>query len=105
LDDMHPYEGPRFSAPHPWVSAAGASTSDKEDKVGISVSLFLIAVGAVLAFAVTATVSGVDLVAVGWILMVVGALGLALSIAFWNSWGGFGTTRRETVVTRDREYI
>ncbi|HRV60053.1 MAG: hypothetical protein KDB54_03390 [Solirubrobacterales bacterium] len=43
-------------------------------------SLFLVAVGAILAFAVTATVSGVDINIVGWILMGVGAFGLIFSI-------------------------
>jgi hypothetical protein len=70
--------------------------------MGIGVSLFLIAAGAILAFAVDATVSGLDLVAVGWILMGVGAIGLILSIVFWSSWGGFTTTRRDTVIERDR---
>jgi uncharacterized protein DUF6458 len=73
--------------------------------VGISVSVFLIAVGAILAFAVTATVSGVDLVAVGWILMVVGALGLVLSIIFWGTWGGVGATRRRTVIERHDDLV
>jgi hypothetical protein len=73
--------------------------------MGIGVSLFLIAVGAVLAFAVTATVSGVDLVVVGWILIAVGAFGALLSMMFWSSWGGFGASRRETVVERDREIV
>jgi hypothetical protein len=73
--------------------------------VGISASVFLIAIGAILAFAVTATVSGIDLVAVGWILMIVGALGLVLSIIFWSSWGGVGTTRRRTVVERHDDLV
>jgi uncharacterized protein DUF6458 len=75
--------------------------------MGIGVSIFLIAVGAILAFAVNATVSGVDIVTVGWILMGVGALGLLLSIAFWNSWGGgtIATTRRDTIVEREREIL
>ena len=73
--------------------------------MGISVSVFLIAVGAILAFAVTATVSGVDLVAVGWILMIVGALGLVLSAIFWSSWGGVGATRRRTVVERHDDLV
>jgi hypothetical protein len=68
--------------------------------MGIGVSLFLIAVGAILAFAVTATVEGIDLVAVGWILMIVGVVGAIASLIFWGSWGGFG--RRTTVVERDR---
>jgi hypothetical protein len=58
--------------------------------MGISVSILLIAVGAILTWAVSATTSGVDLVAVGVILMVVGGLGLVVSLVFWSSWGGFG---------------
>jgi hypothetical protein len=71
--------------------------------MGFGVSLFLIAIGAVLAFAVDATVKGLDLVAVGWILMIVGAIGLIASLIFWSSWGGFNGRRRETYVERDRE--
>lgn len=44
--------------------------------MGISIGIFLLAVGAILAFAVDASFSGVDLDAVGVILMVVGAIGL-----------------------------
>ena len=58
--------------------------------MGISVSLILIAIGAILTWAVTADVSGVDLQTVGVILMVVGAVGGLISLAFWSSWGGFG---------------
>ena len=47
-------------------------------------SLFLIAVGAILAFAVTASVAGVDLQTVGWILMVVGVIGLVLGLVLMN---------------------
>jgi hypothetical protein len=64
--------------------------------MGIGVSLILIAVGAVLAFAVNATVSGLEVTTVGWILMVVGIAGLLLSLVFWSSWGGFGGERRRT---------
>jgi hypothetical protein len=75
--------------------------------MGIGTSIFLIAVGAILAFAVNTTVQGLDLVVVGWILMGVGALGVVLSLAFWESWGGFSTGRRRTTVveTRDREIV
>lgn len=55
--------------------------------MSIGASLFLIAVGAILAFAVTADVSGVDIQVVGWILMAAGGLGLLVSLLFW-SWGG-----------------
>jgi hypothetical protein len=69
--------------------------------MGIGVSIFLIAVGAILAFAVDTTVNGLDLVTVGWILMGVGVLGALLSMLFWSSWGGF-SGRRDTYVERDR---
>jgi hypothetical protein len=59
--------------------------------MGIGVSLILIAVGAVLTWAVNASVSGLDINTVGVILMVVGAVGLLLSLMFWSSWGGFGS--------------
>ena len=38
----------------------------------------------------TSTVSGVELVTIGWILMAVGLAGALLSLIFWSSWGGFG---------------
>jgi hypothetical protein len=47
-------------------------------------SLFLIAVGAILAFAVTAEVAGIDLNTVGWILMIVGVIGLVLGLVMMN---------------------
>jgi hypothetical protein len=64
--------------------------------MGIGVSLLLIAAGAILVWAVDASVSGVSIDAVGVILLVVGALGLVLSMIFWSSWGG--VHRREEVV-------
>jgi hypothetical protein len=70
--------------------------------MGISLSLVLVAVGAILKWAVTATVSGVDLGTVGVVLMVVGAVGLVLSLVFWSSWGGFGARGGgATTVVRD----
>jgi len=65
--------------------------------MGIGVSLILIAAGAILTWAVNATVSGVDINTIGVILMVVGAIGLVMSMMFWSSWGGVGgTSRRRT---------
>jgi hypothetical protein len=64
--------------------------------MGIGTSIFLIAVGAILKFAVNWQWNEVDLQVVGVILMVVGAIGLIASLIFWNSWGGFG--RREVMV-------
>jgi hypothetical protein len=72
--------------------------------MGIGVSLVMIAVGAILTWAVTAEVSGIDINTVGVILMVVGAVGAVLSLVFWSSWGGFGSHHRETVV-RDRDHV
>jgi hypothetical protein len=53
-------------------------------------SLFLIAVGAILAFAINVAVSGLDLAAVGVILMVVGLIGMVMSMLFWTTWAPFG---------------
>ena len=71
--------------------------------MGIGVSIFLIAVGAILTWAVNATVSGLELHTIGVILMVTGILGLVLSMIFWSSWGGFagGGTRRTTTTYVD----
>jgi hypothetical protein len=68
--------------------------------MGLGVSLILVAVGAILTWAVTAEVSGLDIQVIGVILMVVGIAGFLLSMLFWSSWGGpayFGR-RRETYV-------
>jgi hypothetical protein len=73
--------------------------------MGISLSILLVAVGAILTWAVSAEVSGVDITAVGVILMIVGAIGLVVSMIFWSSWGGFGARngggQNTTVVERD----
>jgi len=62
--------------------------------MGIGVSVFLFAVGAILTFAVTATVAGIDIATVGVILMIAGALGLIMTMLVFGRRGG--TT--ETVV-------
>jgi Domain of unknown function (DUF6458) len=69
--------------------------------MGVGVSIFLIAVGLILWLAVNVTTEGVDINMVGVILVVVGAIGLLLSMIFWSSWGGVGGWRRETVVRDD----
>jgi Domain of unknown function (DUF6458) len=53
--------------------------------MSLGASLFLIAVGAILKFAVTADLAGIDLQVVGVILMVIGVLGFAISMFFWFS--------------------
>jgi hypothetical protein len=62
--------------------------------MGIPVSILLIAAGAILAFAVTGSVSGLDIHAVGWILLIVGLVGLVLSFIMWDTWAGGGFYHR-----------
>jgi hypothetical protein len=62
--------------------------------LGLGASLFLIAGGAILIWGVNAEVGGIDIDAIGVILMVVGIIGAVLSMIFWSSWGGFGGGRR-----------
>ncbi|MDQ1439418.1 MAG: hypothetical protein QOK43_3047 [Acidimicrobiaceae bacterium] len=71
--------------------------------MGIGISIFLIAVGAILKFAVDVTTDGVNLNTVGVILMIVGAIGLLASLIFWSSLSPYG--RRDEVVVRDREVL
>jgi hypothetical protein len=66
--------------------------------MGIGVGIFLIAVGAVLAFAVNASVSGIDVQTVGVILMIVGALGLIVDLVIF-------APRRRRVVADDAAYV
>ncbi len=74
--------------------------------VGIGISMFMIAVGAIMRFAVSAQGKGFNVHTAGMVLMVVGIIGAILSIAFWASWGGFGNTRgRGTVVTGERTVV
>jgi uncharacterized membrane-anchored protein len=54
--------------------------------MSIGSSIFLIAVGAILRYAVTASVSGLSLTTVGLILMLAGALGLVLSLLYMFAW-------------------
>jgi hypothetical protein len=79
--------------------------------LGIGTSLFLFAVGAILRYAVTADVSGVDLDVVGLILMIVGVVGFVLSLLWMMI---YADRRRGTVVddgvverpvVRERDYV
>jgi protein-S-isoprenylcysteine O-methyltransferase Ste14 len=63
--------------------------------MGIGTSIFLIAIGAILRFAVTATVSGIDIATVGTILLVVGIIGLLISLLYTTIWAD--RTRRTAV--------
>ena len=67
--------------------------------MGIGASLFLFAIGAILTFAVNISdTQGINVHTIGIILMVVGAVGMLMSMVFWSSWGGFGGARRSTYV-------
>ena len=75
--------------------------------MGIGTSLFLLAVGAILRFAVSVTTTGFSIHTVGLILMIVGAAGLIIS-AFWMIVWADRSRRAPTVVqadapVRDRE--
>ena len=75
--------------------------------MGLGVGIFLIAVGAILAFAVNATSGAVDIHTVGWILMAVGVVGIFLYFLFLASFapfyrGGAGTTE---IVERPTTHI
>jgi hypothetical protein len=58
--------------------------------MGLGVSLILIAAGAILTWGVTAEVAGLDVDAIGVILMVIGLVGFVLSLVLWQSWWGPG---------------
>ena len=67
--------------------------------MGIGGSIFLLALGAILAFAVDATFSGIDINVVGYVLMAAGLVGLIITIWFWNS------RRAPTTVVEERPVI
>ncbi len=69
--------------------------------MGIGTSIFLIALGAILKFAVTATVSGIELATVGTILLIVGIVGLLISLAFLMRRDRGAVVERDRVVERD----
>ena len=58
--------------------------------MGFGVGLILTAVGAILAWAVTANTTGFNVHTVGYILLVVGIVGMLISLVFWSSWAGPG---------------
>ncbi|HEY3187328.1 MAG TPA: DUF6458 family protein [Solirubrobacteraceae bacterium] len=67
--------------------------------MGIGASIFLIAVGAILTFALNVSIGALDLDVVGWILMAAGVLGLVLTAIVW------GPRRRAVVTRRSADYV
>ncbi|MEH0830774.1 MULTISPECIES: DUF6458 family protein [unclassified Micromonospora] len=66
--------------------------------MGIGTSIFLLAAGAILTFALDASVGGVNLDVVGWILMAAGLLGLIMTALVWGR-------RRQVVTTTEPEPV
>jgi hypothetical protein len=67
----------------------------------LGTSIFLVAVGAILRYAVTAHVSGVSITTVGLILMIAGAVGALLSLLYIATARGRRGVVRERVVARE----
>ena len=67
--------------------------------MGIGGSIFLLALGAILAFAVNAHISGLDINVVGYVLMLAGLAGLIITLWFWNS------RRRTTTVSSSQRPV
>jgi hypothetical protein len=61
--------------------------------MGVGVGIILIAVGAVLTFAVHVSATGISIHTIGIILLAVGAASVVLSLIFWSSWAGPGSWR------------
>ena len=81
-----------------WPRRVAERKEREEAEVGIGTSIFLIAAGAILKYAVTGHVSGLNLDTVGVILMVAGAIGLLVSILWATIWAD---RTRGRVVNRD----
>ena len=72
--------------------------------MGIGTSIFLIALGAILKYAVNAEVSGLEISTIGVILMIVGVIGLLISLLYATMWRDRATDRVvERPVTRERD--
>src|SRR3954466_54383 len=79
-------------------ASAPAQNDRSEPAMGIGVSIFLIALGAILTFAVHASLSGVSIGTIGVILMIAGALGLIVTLLVWGPRrGARGATVEERV--------
>ncbi len=71
--------------------------------MGIGTSIFLIALGAILRWGVADAIEGINLSVIGLILMVVGVIGLLISLFYANLWSRRGPAER--TVVRDREML
>jgi uncharacterized protein DUF6458 len=71
--------------------------------MGISVGLLLFAVGAILRYAVSTNVDGVNLEVAGVILMIVGVVGALATALFWSSFSPYD--RRRSAVVQERDVV
>jgi hypothetical protein len=72
--------------------------------VGIGASIVLLAVGAIMTFALNVTTEGIDLDTVGVILMIAGGLGLVISLLFWSSVAPFGSRTADRTFVREERF-
>ena len=72
--------------------------------MGIGASVALLAVGAIMTFALDVTMEGLDLDTVGVILMIAGGLGLVVSLLFWSSVAPFGSRTAERTIVREERF-
>lgn len=73
--------------------------------MGFGVGLFLLAVGAILTFAVEVDAEGFDINTVGIILMIIGGIGILLGLLFWGDRAPWRRGGEDRVVVRDREVL
>jgi hypothetical protein len=73
--------------------------------MGIGVSIFLIALGAILTFATDVSVSGLDLDVVGVVLMLAGGLGLVMTLLIWGPRRRVGGVERVDRVAPPRDVV
>lgn len=69
--------------------------------MGVGTSIVVFAIGAILRFATSISTTGFNIHTIGIILMIVGAIGFLISLAFWGSWGGFGGSNRRSQTTTE----
>ncbi len=69
--------------------------------MGLGASIVIFAIGAILTFGINATAEGIDLDAIGVILMVVGIIGGLVSALFLASWSPYSHRRSTTYVRSD----
>jgi hypothetical protein len=72
--------------------------------MGIGTSLFLLAIGAILYFAVNADIEGLEISTVGLILMIIGIIGLAISLFYTTRYSRGAGPAEDRPVVRDREF-